>query len=526
MRILFAEGPRQAINAMTLYSVMQANLLPSGKHAASNGHTPIVQFFVNIQLLADADREQAAILFGMLFTLIIWVFSALSLAIAVLMYILFLWHHIPSIDGGLSGYCKRKIDTRVQRIVGIKVKKALAKGDTTRANAIFNGEGEPPQLKRQPTIPILDDREEGNPLLDMPLLSGQGTPTTLPSYTQRPLTRNNSPLSDLDRQPTIPDMSTDCDRPMPPSRSTTQSSALSNSSYASDAPLMGAASSMGQGPRGRTYSPAPFSRMASDRSIHSDRLPMKRSVTGSSQATQLSYNSPCRPPTAAGRKTPGPLSRQNTNMSGYDSTGRITPGFSPTEPPDRRIPPQQYFPAKTYGRRTPVPTPTNPTPIQAYEMHSHSPSPAPQHQVPTQSYKIRPQTPTSATSPSPIKRTYTAFKPTNTPTSYPIPPPNSNYTSPPPPSSARNFTLPSRPIATPKPFPPQRSGTAPLPEHTTYDTSIYDSYTDRRPSIPIRSATAGPDATGGLTRSATAGPETRGWGTYEQRRPSGGEEYC
>ena len=88
---MFAEGPRQIINAVTLYTVMKANLIPVGQHAASQGHTPIAQFFVNVQILADADKQQAVILFGMLFTLVIWVFTAFGLILACLFYVIFLW---------------------------------------------------------------------------------------------------------------------------------------------------------------------------------------------------------------------------------------------------------------------------------------------------------------------------------------------------------------------------------------------------------------------------------------------------
>lgn len=71
---------------------MQADLVPTGQHSASDGHTPIVQFFVNVQILANKDREQAAILFGMLFTLIIWLFSALSRELSFPIHYSLLYH--------------------------------------------------------------------------------------------------------------------------------------------------------------------------------------------------------------------------------------------------------------------------------------------------------------------------------------------------------------------------------------------------------------------------------------------------
>ena len=89
LRIIFAEGPRQAINAMTLMSVMQSNVIPTGAHAASAGNSPVAQFFINVKILAEGNQIRAVILFGMLFTLIVWAISALGLAISCILYIMF-----------------------------------------------------------------------------------------------------------------------------------------------------------------------------------------------------------------------------------------------------------------------------------------------------------------------------------------------------------------------------------------------------------------------------------------------------
>ncbi|KAK0949092.1 Potassium transporter [Friedmanniomyces endolithicus] len=65
MRIILAEGPRQAVNAMTLYAVMKADLIPThGQHAN------VAQFFLNVKALAEKQEKQAVILFSMLFTLV------------------------------------------------------------------------------------------------------------------------------------------------------------------------------------------------------------------------------------------------------------------------------------------------------------------------------------------------------------------------------------------------------------------------------------------------------------------------
>lgn len=471
MRIIFAQGPRQVINALTLYSVMQANLLPNGKHAAVHGHTPVVQFFVNVQLLANSNREQAAILFSMLFTLVIWVFSALNLAIAVLMYVVFLWHHIPSDDGGLSGYCTRKIETRLGRIVGEKYKKALAKEDAMLAKeddeSIRNGQ-RPGRMRRQPTIPLLDEQKDEK-LFDMATLSRHTTQASLPLYTSRPSTRENDSIPGYDRQPAVPDLAMNGTRPVPLSRNATQSSAATDSSSASGAPLMGGASAIGYGPPGRSYSPAPSSRRGSDNSIRDDRPLVNRQTTGSSQGTQRSYTPAWGPPPYQGRSTPGsgpirPPTRQNTGTSGYDSVGRTTPG---------------------------------PSPIDQYDIS------------PTQEHKMQANLQNSGPQRLPSNTQYQAYNPNLH--AAPIeagPATNSNMLSTVPQQPQRNFSTPNRApqadYSGRQPKPPQRSGTAPLPPTTTFDDSMAGSYgggyrgVPSRPTVPARAATAsGRNATGG-----------------------------
>ncbi|KAK3068518.1 hypothetical protein LTS18_000632, partial [Coniosporium uncinatum] len=116
-RLLLAETPRQVLNGLTLWTVLKSDIVPEGAHAAAQGNSPIVQFFKNIGILADSDYKQAVIISSMLFTFVVYVFSALLLISACLMYMFFLWHFIPNEDGRLSVYCHRKVDERVTRII-------------------------------------------------------------------------------------------------------------------------------------------------------------------------------------------------------------------------------------------------------------------------------------------------------------------------------------------------------------------------------------------------------------------------
>ena len=489
MRIIFAEGPRNAINAMTLYSVMQLNLIPNGKHAASNGHTPVVQFFYNVQILAKSNQERAAILFGMLFTLIIWVISALSLAAACLTYIIFLWHYIPSTDRGLSGFCKRKIDSRLQKIVGVKIKKALEKAETNLSKEDLKSGIGRGQLKRQPTLPLLTT-EDDDKLPEMPMLSRQTTQATLPPYTARPPPRDHSVTQGLYRKPTLPDLSVDPNRPLPPSRSNTQFSTFSSRSYTSDTPLINGAKAIGFDFPRQSYSATPPSRMVSDLGGPRIRPSVDRITTNMSQRSQRSYHSSSRPPPSAPPTrqnsefsncrsnadcTSSLLSRQNTSTSVYSMNARPTPGISPTDIQGRRTPANPVSPLQSY---LPTSKMSRHTPIQEYEMHSQ-PSLNNMHR-------------------SPSGNRYIAYNPNMTASPVNAPPmPTSTGI-----SSLRNFTAPNRQPQNgyfpPQRRPPQRSGTAPLPQTATYDDSIYDSYSSReehtmpRPAIPSRAATISP----------------------------------
>ena len=473
---------------------MQANLIPEGQHAANHGHSSIGQFFVNVQILADANRQQAVILFSMLFTLIIWVFSALSLMIAAIFYVVFLWHHIPRTDGGLSNYCRRKVDSRLHKIVGVKVNKALARANTvlTEPDTKDGFNGARPPVKRQPTIPILDVQHDDK-LQDMPLLQRQGTQASLPPYTSNPPSRNPSDSSSAIREPRIPDIFPD--RPIPPERSATQNSNRSDGSYASNAPLIGAASDMGHGNPGSRPPPA---RIDSARTDCSNRPPVGRSDTYGSQGTQRSY----RPP--LGRESPasqnnlygtprGPPSRQDTDLSNYAPSTRSTPSPFPAQ---SRKPTPQNLPLDAIGKRTHTPG-----------GHRYVPP-----SMLVQEFEMRPQPPatSSARLPQTANNGYVAFNPslhsTTTNPTYPTPAPS--------PLPVRNFTQPNRPPHADyfgQQSTPQRSGTAPLPQTSPYDDTIYDDYrNDRTSDKPGRSATAGPGPWAAhappMPRAATASP--------------------
>ena len=460
------------------------SLIPKGDHAAKDGHSPVAQFFVNVRILADSNTQQAVVLFSMLFTLVIWFISAINLLVAIALYLLFLFHHIPSADGGLSGYCRRKINGRVTKIVKGKVDKALRKENALRARQEAE-QGQNP--KRQPTLPNIGAMHDDKVLM----LSRQTTQTTLPEYSSRPQTAASSADS-LSRQPTLPDLELGGTRPMPPTRSITQASGTSFTSYDSDAPLMGNAAAMGyeaptwvQSPD--TIGPRNFS-----------RPPPIRSMTNTSQASRTYSPGPrSRPGTAQGEQTPRgayqmePITRTGTGLSSGppNSFGKRNPGPrpSPTEGSGRRTPAtanNPYLPhlPQGFGRNSPSPREAyNPTERpQGMRSVMTGPPPNPRSYNPAGRYAPahpRTQTPTGRQQP-PLHRLDTSGVPSSnnnsnsryqaySKNSVHSATPSSARTAPPPPY--RSFTAPSvlpsdsRQQASQPAYPPTRTKTVSPP---------------------------------------------------------------
>ncbi|KAF7858941.1 hypothetical protein EAF04_008982 [Stromatinia cepivora] len=235
IRVVFCQGPRQVINALTLYSVFQAKLDPT---ASNNVGNDLLTFFKNVGILAEQQHQQAVILSGMIFTLVVWIFSALSLILAIIFYLLFLWHYIPNHDGGLTGYCERKINGRLTKIVSAKVNKAIEEEERKRRKAVQKAAKKGEKVTgHQATLPTLFDSKNDDKLPDMPMLNRADTMATLPQYTSRP----GTPSSNIPQTASFELEKMDQKRPLPP-RSITESS------YASNAPLVNNASDMGRLP--------------------------------------------------------------------------------------------------------------------------------------------------------------------------------------------------------------------------------------------------------------------------------------
>jgi len=357
IRVILAEGPRQAVNGMTLWALLQADLVPT----QNTNRSSFDQFWFNVQQLADSNPEQAMIYCSMLFTLFIWVFSALSLMISGVLYILFLWHYIPQRDGRLSIYCRRKIDKRLAKIVEHKVKAALENEERKAKKAERKAElqrkktgelplPEKPSFKKQPTLPDMGGTppiekadDGGLPEFGLARQDTTSTVATLPLYTR-------SSNENMQRQPTLPKIGTNGRPGM--NRSNTQASGWSAApSYSTQAPLLANAGYAGD--------------MAHDLPLPppKDSYFDQHHGRSDSQSTQGS-----RRPFTPG---PPPSMRSQTPMSARPYTpGLPNGGGYPLGPPGPRMPPPvrsntafSLDQDRRFGASS-VPPPSGPRPFQ------------------------------------------------------------------------------------------------------------------------------------------------------------------
>lgn len=142
-RLLVADGPRQVINALTLFALARA----------ANFSTDLYQYY-------EGNYFTAAMLLTMLFTVVIFAGSAVLLILACLMYLPLICY----IQGNLKEYCCHKIDKRISELVQKKKKQRLGKyAAIARAEAagdfshLMNKRGIIVGQKMvQPTLPQLD----------------------------------------------------------------------------------------------------------------------------------------------------------------------------------------------------------------------------------------------------------------------------------------------------------------------------------------------------------------------------------
>ncbi|CAL1701404.1 unnamed protein product [Somion occarium] len=149
-RLLLADGPRQSINALTLYGFY---LSKEDKGAWYD----ISKYFEHDDLVTNALTVSTA------FTVLVFAGSLLLLVAAALCYVPLLCH----IRGNLKEYCCHKVDKRITEIIKRRNKQRLAKaaalakkeaaGDFSH---LKNKKGEMAQPLPQPTLPNVSIEDE------------------------------------------------------------------------------------------------------------------------------------------------------------------------------------------------------------------------------------------------------------------------------------------------------------------------------------------------------------------------------
>ncbi|KAF8420174.1 hypothetical protein EV426DRAFT_248134 [Tirmania nivea] len=301
IRTIFAEGPRQAINALTLYSVMEADIIPRNvKKGEELG--AMLKFFENFAALGRQDRVQAFVLGSMLFTLVIWVFAILQLLIAGALYIIYLCHVIGS-ENGLYGYCKARVDEKLGEIVASNHRKELArqqKADTSKLAEAKRSGNANATLARQPTVPLSLLEESG--ATEKSIVSIMSHPTDangnrlpkLPNVAE--LEKPAPAASQIETQSRIGSTRSSQPQPYGPTRSATSATSDSSKNLLSDQ------ASMGYGGRGLKRNPS-----STAASIYTQRSGNDNYGNSESPLTMVA---PTMGAPSVGRPTPTPSRQQ------------------------------------------------------------------------------------------------------------------------------------------------------------------------------------------------------------------------
>lgn len=135
VRLLFAESPRQVLNALTLYSVLKIN----------------DDFVGTIRKLASNSLTEAVVLGFMAFSLLIWVINVIFFLAALLCFFP-IYINIDSNCSGLEEYCCLRINKRIRQLVD-----KYSKKDHMELKEANN------RLEHQPTLPTVNFGEEKAP---------------------------------------------------------------------------------------------------------------------------------------------------------------------------------------------------------------------------------------------------------------------------------------------------------------------------------------------------------------------------
>ena len=144
-RLLLAEGPRQVLNAITLYSVAKNENFSFDVHVYQQEFTTV----------------QGVVLSFMLLTVAIWALSFIRLLVAGLLYWPLLVCHIR---GNLKEYCCHKVDKRISQMLVERRRKRFDQKPEQR-----DVSNSPDNLGSRPTLPKVELDDDGGSVISMPL---------------------------------------------------------------------------------------------------------------------------------------------------------------------------------------------------------------------------------------------------------------------------------------------------------------------------------------------------------------------
>ncbi|KAI9636117.1 putative vacuole protein, partial [Dioszegia hungarica] len=169
-RLLLADGPRQSINGLMLYSFGQANGWQTS----------------NIPAYWNEDPITAMLLFSMIATVLIFAGSMLLLIAAAVLYVPLLCY----IQGNLKEYVCHKVDKRLSELVKkkqrLRAQRAAAlEKKLARDGGLRNSKGEFVNVVMQPTLPkiMLDDEDMRETKTGMARSKSADTLASYPSST-------------------------------------------------------------------------------------------------------------------------------------------------------------------------------------------------------------------------------------------------------------------------------------------------------------------------------------------------------
>lgn len=137
VRLIFADGPRQVINALTLYSVLKVQ----------------EEFLDTLRDIATHSHVQALVISVMLFSLVVWLFNIFQFIFALLCAIP-LYVHVEKTCSGLEEYCYVRINKRIAELVKRYYERDLM--ELRKENK---------RKSKQPTLPTFLKQKDSNATL-------------------------------------------------------------------------------------------------------------------------------------------------------------------------------------------------------------------------------------------------------------------------------------------------------------------------------------------------------------------------